>query len=66
MASRLMEARRGWCTWHHCGGGVELKLKTDESMRWAASDPSTPILPFFFVFGPGGILVFYSFAYAYK
>jgi hypothetical protein len=28
------------------GGGIELKLKTDESMRRAASDPSTPILSF--------------------
>jgi hypothetical protein len=45
----LVRVRRddGWCMWHHRGGCVELKLKTDGSMRWAASDPSTPTLPFF-------------------
>jgi hypothetical protein len=34
----------GWCTWHHHGDCVEGKLKTDLSMRRAASDPA--ILPF--------------------
>jgi hypothetical protein len=46
LASRLMEARCGWCTWHHRRGCVELKLKTDGSMRQAASDPCTPTLSF--------------------
>jgi hypothetical protein len=46
LTSRLVEARRGWCTWHHRGVCVEFKLKTDGSMRWAASDPSTLTLPF--------------------
>jgi hypothetical protein len=39
-------ARRGWCTWHLRGGRVEMKLKTDESMRRAALDFSTPTLSF--------------------
>jgi hypothetical protein len=30
-----------WCTWYYHGDRVELKLKTDGSMRWAVSDPST-------------------------
>jgi hypothetical protein len=33
-------------TWHHHGGHVEMKLKTDGLMRWAASDSSTLTLPF--------------------
>jgi hypothetical protein len=32
LASRLMEARRGWCTLYHRRGCVELKLKTDGSI----------------------------------
>jgi hypothetical protein len=36
----------GWCTWHHHVGCVEVKLKTDGSMRWATSDPATLALPF--------------------
>jgi hypothetical protein len=39
MASRLVEAQRGWCTWCHCEGCVEMKLKTDGSMRRGTSDP---------------------------
>jgi hypothetical protein len=35
-----------WCTWHHRGGCVRDKLKTDESMRRTASDPATLPLPF--------------------
>jgi hypothetical protein len=35
----------GWCTWHHRGDRVELKLKMDGSMRWAASDSSYDIPP---------------------
>jgi hypothetical protein len=35
-----------WCTWHHCGGCVGIKLKTDGSMRWAVLDPFTLALPF--------------------
>jgi hypothetical protein len=46
LAIRLAEARRGWCTWHHYGGRAEMKPKTDGSLRWAASDSSTPTLPF--------------------
>jgi hypothetical protein len=33
-------------TWHHSGGCVRGKLKTDGSMRRAASDPATLPLPF--------------------
>jgi hypothetical protein len=36
----------GWCTWHHCGGCVGGKLKTDGSMRRATSDPATLPLSF--------------------
>jgi hypothetical protein len=36
----------GWCTWHHRRGCVGGKLKSDRSMRWAASDPATLPLPF--------------------
>jgi hypothetical protein len=32
LALRLAEVRHRWCTWHHRGGCVELKLKTDGSM----------------------------------
>jgi hypothetical protein len=32
LASRLVDARHGWCMWHHHGGHVEMKLKTDGSM----------------------------------
>jgi hypothetical protein len=32
LASRLAEACRGWCTWHHRGGCIELKLMMNESM----------------------------------
>jgi hypothetical protein len=28
LASRLVEAQHGSCTWHHCGGRVEMKQKT--------------------------------------
>jgi hypothetical protein len=41
LASRLVETRHGWCTWYHHGGYVDVKLKTDESMRRTASDPAT-------------------------
>jgi hypothetical protein len=27
LASRMMEARHGWCMWHHCRGRVEVKQK---------------------------------------
>jgi hypothetical protein len=46
LVSRLVEAWRGSCTCHYYGGYVELKLKTGGSMRWAASEPSTPTLLF--------------------
>jgi hypothetical protein len=35
-----------WWTWHHHGGCVKVKLKMNGSMRRAASDPATLILPF--------------------
>jgi hypothetical protein len=38
----------GWCMRYHYGGCVESKLKTDGSIRWAASDPATLALPFSF------------------
>jgi hypothetical protein len=38
LASRLVEAQHESC--------IKLKLKMNGSMRWAASDPSTPTLPF--------------------
>jgi hypothetical protein len=47
LALRLVEAQYGWCTWHHGGGCVEIKLKTDGSMQWVVSDPATPTLLFF-------------------
>jgi hypothetical protein len=47
LASRLVEAQRGWCTWDHNEGCVELKLKTDESIRRTALDSSIITLPFF-------------------
>jgi hypothetical protein len=46
LALRLVEAQRGWCTWHHREGYVKLKLKMDGSMWRATSDPSTPTLSF--------------------
>jgi hypothetical protein len=48
-----------WSTWHLRGGRVKIKLKTDGSMRWAASDSSTSILSFFVVLDPSSILVFW-------
>jgi hypothetical protein len=47
LASTLVETRREWCTWHHRGGCIELKLKMDGPMRRVASDPSTLTLSFF-------------------
>jgi hypothetical protein len=35
-----------WCTWHHRGDCVRGKLKTGESIRWAASDSTTLHLSF--------------------
>jgi hypothetical protein len=37
LASKLAEARRGWCTWHHRGGRVEAKRKTVGSMASGAA-----------------------------
>jgi hypothetical protein len=45
LASGLVEARRGWCTWHHHGGCVEVKSKTDGLLRQTASDSATLTLP---------------------
>jgi hypothetical protein len=42
LASRMAEARRRWCTWHHHGGHMEMKSNTDGSTRWATLDSSTP------------------------
>jgi hypothetical protein len=47
--SCLVPAREhdgGWCTWHHHGGCIKIKLKMDGSMRRAASDPATLTLLF--------------------
>jgi hypothetical protein len=46
LASRLVEAQRGWCTWHHLEVHVEMNSKTDGSMRRAVSDSSIPTLLF--------------------
>jgi hypothetical protein len=46
LASRLAEAWRGWYTWHHRGGRVEINPKMDGSMQQAAMDSSIPTLPF--------------------
>jgi hypothetical protein len=46
LALRLAEVRHRWCMWYHRRGRVEMNLKTDGSMRWAASDSSIPTLPF--------------------
>jgi hypothetical protein len=46
LTSRLADVLHRWCTWHHHGGRVEIKLKTDVSMRWAVSDSATPTLLF--------------------
>jgi hypothetical protein len=46
LASRLAEGQRQWCTWHHRGGCIRMKLKTDGSMQRAMSDPATLHLPF--------------------
>jgi hypothetical protein len=58
LASRLAEARRGWYMWHHHGGHMKIKLKTDGSMRWAASDSSTTNFVVFIVLVHKGNLVF--------
>jgi hypothetical protein len=55
LASRLAEARRGWCKWHHHGGCIEFKSKTDESMRQAALDPGTLTLPFLLYYAIGAV-----------
>jgi hypothetical protein len=46
LGSRLVVPWRGWCTLHHRVGCVEVKLKTDGSMRWVLSDSATIVLPF--------------------
>jgi hypothetical protein len=46
LASSLVEAWCKWCTSHNRGGCVKDKLKTDGSMRQAASDPTTLTLLF--------------------
>jgi hypothetical protein len=46
LVSRLLQARRRWCTWHHHRGHTRIKSKMDESMRWAALDPTTLTLSF--------------------
>jgi hypothetical protein len=46
LASRLAEARHGWCMWHHREGRMEKKSKTDVSMRRAISDSSITTLSF--------------------
>jgi hypothetical protein len=46
LALRLAEVQHGWCMWNHHGGRVEMKPWTDRSMRWTASDSSSPTLLF--------------------
>jgi hypothetical protein len=46
LVRRLVEARRQVVHVAHRGGCVRGKWKTDESMRWATSDPATLTLPF--------------------
>jgi hypothetical protein len=46
----------GWCTWHHHGGCVEMKLKTDGSMGYIGS--CYPYFVVFIVLGHMDILVF--------
>jgi hypothetical protein len=53
LTSRLVEAQHRWCTWHHRRGCVELKLKTDGSMRQVTSDPSMQTLPFLLYYALG-------------
>jgi hypothetical protein len=58
LASRVLEARRGWCMWHHRTGCIKVKLKTDGSMRRAASDSAILTLSFLLYEVLGGVLVF--------
>jgi hypothetical protein len=58
LALRLAEARRGWCMWYHHRDHVEMKLKTDRSMRQVASDFSTLNFVIFVIVGHKGNLVF--------
>jgi hypothetical protein len=44
--------------WHHHGGCVDVKLKTDWSIRQAASDPATLALPFSFYYVLGSLSSF--------
>jgi hypothetical protein len=44
--SKLVEAWHVCCVWHHCGGRVEMKSKTDGSLRRAASESSTQLYCF--------------------
>jgi hypothetical protein len=45
MSTWFWHKNRVWqCTWHHRGGRVEMKLKTDGSMQQAPSDSCTPQL----------------------
>jgi hypothetical protein len=53
-----VKARHEGCTWHHCRGCVEVKLKTDGSMRWATSDPATLALLFSLYYALGAVLSF--------
>jgi hypothetical protein len=46
LASRLARHDGGWYTWNHHEGYVGIKLRTDESMRWTASNPATLTLLF--------------------
>jgi hypothetical protein len=59
LASRLVEAQRGWCMWHHHEDRVKVKSKMGGSMQWAALDSSAPTLLFFIVLGHNDILVIY-------
>jgi hypothetical protein len=44
LTSRLAEARCGWCMWHYREDRMDMKSKTDGSMRWAVLVSSIPTL----------------------
>jgi hypothetical protein len=63
LASRLVEAQCGWCTWHHHRGHVEVKPK-DGRFNGVGCDavevsPNYPSLVVIFLLAHRGSLVFY-------
>jgi hypothetical protein len=61
--SRLVEARCGWCTWHHRGGRVEVKQKDEwfDGVGCGAMEvgPNYPSLDVNFLLAHRSILVFW-------